>query len=593
MMKDRKKNPEKEVRPVMYLRAEPEKRDSFTVRLEPFFHPRLFPGLFPELKVVLEVGQPKVEVGLNVEAKVVKLVTLKRKIGLAYSGKDNSLAFMNEREAKIALSEKMKGGEMTGELQLFGAQVDQKREAGAELAMNFGVVSTGVGLNSKGDLSIKGGVGLSGAPEPLKKVFELKGEVAAQVSAPVVIREIQYGSQYGLDQISARIALRISEMMASSVPCPYCSARGEISCKRCGDRRKITCPTCHGSRQVNCSRCSGSGRLSCSTTQSCGNCGGSGKLRCSSCSGSGRTYYWDKETRSRQKLVIDSVGFDSRGNPIYNRHYVTEYYDAPVQKSTSCNGCSGTGRSGSCGSCGGSGKVSCRRCGGAGWVSCGSCDGRGKVSCYGCSGSGAITCPNCYGSSILCGLCQGKKRIGKETPPQAKRPVRTGSIHQGPEKLKDVARGMVQSGKYGFLPDGKTQCKFFVRDFGRKLFSYRGFENLRANGMVDAIRANPKEWKGLYDPVRNNFSSLQQGLNQAQDYANKGYFVVVGWKDPSAHPTGHVAVVLPGQMEKSSTWGMMVPQIAQAGTRVFSGEKLSEGFGSDKKNQMVIYVRKP
>lgn len=38
-------------------------------------------------------------------------------------------------------------------------------------------------------------------------------------------------------------------------------------------------------------------------------------------------------------------------------------------------------------------------------------------------------------------------------------------------------------------------------------------------------------------------------LSQAQDYANKGYFVVVGWINPIEGESGHVMVVVPGEME--------------------------------------------
>lgn len=35
-------------------------------------------------------------------------------------------------------------------------------------------------------------------------------------------------------------------------------------------------------------------------------------------------------------------------------------------------------------------------------------------------------------------------------------------------------------------------------------------------------------------------------LSKAQELANAGYFVVVGWKNPDTGRSGHVSVVVPG-----------------------------------------------
>lgn len=58
-----------------------------------------------------------------------------------------------------------------------------------------------------------------------------------------------------------------------------------------------------------------------------------------------------------------------------------------------------------------------------------------------------------------------------------------------------------------------------------------------------------------------------------------------------------MAVVVPqkgnDQLKDSTTWKMKVPYIAQAGSDVLDYALLSEGFGSNKKKGMEIFVFDP
>lgn len=148
--------------------------------------------------------------------------------------------------------------------------------------------------------------------------------------------------------------------------------------------------------------------------------------------------------------------------------------------------------------------------------------------------------------------------------------------------------------------DGKiveTYCNRFVADAARE-YGYYGFSGKLANDIVSHLRGGAgrsEGWKPVLDPAPTtdygsfrSYQSVEERLGLAQRLANTGRLVVVGFANPGG--AGHVALVVPGNLEKSGDWGGMVPRIAQAGKHVSAGEKLSEGFGADARGKLVVYV---
>ena len=91
-------------------------------------------------------------------------------------------------------------------------------------------------------------------------------------------------------------------------------------------------------------------------------------------------------------------------------------------------------------------------------------------------------------------------------------------------------------------------------------------------------------------------------FQNAQDLANTGKLVVVAWRNPdsTSHVPGHSAVVVPSRQAdgglfdaKKGKWEMKVPYIAHAGETVSDYMPLSEGFSSDQKTGMEIFVLSP
>ena len=98
---------------------------------------------------------------------------------------------------------------------------------------------------------------------------------------------------------------------------------------------------------------------------------------------------------------------------------------------------------------------------------------------------------------------------------------------------------------------GLSICNLGVQMAFNTLFGYlpSGMQVL-ANDMIEHFETH-KDW-------------VEIPLKDAQNYANNGYFVVVGWTNPTGG-NGHVAVVVPGKSTYSPKWGCNVPVVMELG----------------------------
>lgn len=87
---------------------------------------------------------------------------------------------------------------------------------------------------------------------------------------------------------------------------------------------------------------------------------------------------------------------------------------------------------------------------------------------------------------------------------------------------------------------------------------------------------------------------LQETLTQAQQAANENKAVVAVYQNASA--VGHVALILPGELEASGSWGLNVPSTASfflpEPGRSFVGKGLSFAFTKIMLKDITFYVRK-
>lgn len=151
-----------------------------------------------------------------------------------------------------------------------------------------------------------------------------------------------------------------------------------------------------------------------------------------------------------------------------------------------------------------------------------------------------------------------------------------------PGKLTSAAANAVNemNSKYGSI---MPVCNFGVQAMFKNIF---GDKNLppgmtgRANEMATAWANNPDYWQPI-------------SLSEAQEYANKGYFVVIGYINPIPNSSGHVVVVVPGKEHWSSSWKCHVPSTMDTGSRRRSSSgSMTRGFSPDKKDKIRIYYYK-
>jgi hypothetical protein len=76
-------------------------------------------------------------------------------------------------------------------------------------------------------------------------------------------------------------------------------------------------------------------------------------------------------------------------------------------------------------------------------------------------------------------------------------------------------------------------------------------------------------------------------LGSAQQAANQGQLVVIGWTNPTGG-SGHTVTVMP---DSNNTHGATNPTVAQVGGSTGNGAMpFRNAFGADKRGQVKVYV---
>lgn len=115
-----------------------------------------------------------------------------------------------------------------------------------------------------------------------------------------------------------------------------------------------------------------------------------------------------------------------------------------------------------------------------------------------------------------------------------------------------------------------TFCNVFV-DYVCNGLNYSDFKGMLANEMFDYMNTPKNKWISFEESV-------------AQWHANQGALVLAAHKNSNGH--GHICVVLPGLLEKSSSFNKAVPKCVNVGKDVFFGKKISFAF---PKEEQPIY----
>ena len=128
------------------------------------------------------------------------------------------------------------------------------------------------------------------------------------------------------------------------------------------------------------------------------------------------------------------------------------------------------------------------------------------------------------------------------------------------------------------------------------------------------MSASPDWEKGIlvYGPEvtgKNNLRPMR--AKELQEQQDKGQLILYCWKHPEwsldlpreqrQKLHGHIAVGMPlkagDQLAADEAWGTkdppaLVPMTAQSGSRVFPYGKLSQGFGTRRKDDILVFIYK-
>lgn len=130
--------------------------------------------------------------------------------------------------------------------------------------------------------------------------------------------------------------------------------------------------------------------------------------------------------------------------------------------------------------------------------------------------------------------------------------------------------------KYG---SSQAVCNIGVNAMFEYLFGSNALNGMRANEIVRYWMSHPSQWQRI-------------SMSEAQALANKGYFVVAGWINPTGR-SGHVVVVVPGTAVYRSNWGGYIPNVMDTGEEKRTVKQLlSNSFNSAKRNDIVFFKYK-
>lgn len=147
-----------------------------------------------------------------------------------------------------------------------------------------------------------------------------------------------------------------------------------------------------------------------------------------------------------------------------------------------------------------------------------------------------------------------------------------------PGRITEVAQNSVATviSKFG---TEKAYCNQGVIHAFNALFSTKELDGMNANRMTQYWLDHPDSWEKI-------------SMDEAQNYANDGYFTVAGFINPTGH-SGHVVVIVPGVPEYSTSWGTNVPWTMDTGHNMReSKQKLSQSFSSKKKDSIHYFIYK-
>jgi hypothetical protein len=188
------------------------------------------------------------------------------------------------------------------------------------------------------------------------------------------------------------------------------------------------------------------------------------------------------------------------------------------------------------------------------------------------------------------------------------------ALPRTPERFLAIAEQLKAGGKYE-PKNGSTYCNWFARDFVKELLGQTLPELTgQANEQLTKMTASSDWEKGIlvYDssaPGKNGLAGMT--AKELQELQDGGKLILYCWKHPEwsldlpreqrQKLHGHIAIGMPRKagdpLAMDETWGTKekpapVPMTAQSGSRVFAYGKLSQGFGTRRKDDILVFIYK-
>jgi hypothetical protein len=141
--------------------------------------------------------------------------------------------------------------------------------------------------------------------------------------------------------------------------------------------------------------------------------------------------------------------------------------------------------------------------------------------------------------------------------------------------------------------DDISPCNLFLARSLKTVYGIADFDSpgknppcMTANQVATFVSQNPKIWTML------GIATNQETLNSAAGYSKRKKPVIAVLE---GHPHGHVALILPGELVKSESWGLYVPNSASFflnnPKKSYVGEPLSKAFTLKDAADVRIYGR--
>jgi hypothetical protein len=139
----------------------------------------------------------------------------------------------------------------------------------------------------------------------------------------------------------------------------------------------------------------------------------------------------------------------------------------------------------------------------------------------------------------------------------------------------------------------KYQCSSFIGESIAKVYNTNAFfsDKLSRFLQINEISKSVVE-TGQWNQI--GYAYDQKALDKAQDEANGKKAVIAVYMTPNG--IGHIAVILPGKLQYSGSWGFNVPNAASFlfndSEKSFVDKGLSYAFSKNMIKDVILYARK-